>query len=396
MKRLLVALTVLFFALPSYGADVKISDLTEVTSPTTSTAVLPVVDGGVTKKVTIDNILKVGSVTQAWDADLTTLAALASIANVTALAGLTPTDQAVIGWNGTTMTAFTTHSHSDSAAQFYSATASKGTMKMDLTGVSDTILYTVKPIADANTTFSPGKTFTNGKWCSYATATGFTCNEDAPAGSGDITAVGSCTTGSCEAIGNGSTGGGYLRFAEDLDNGTDYIQLKGADDAGTNPSLTLSGSPANTEDLTIALGANDNKVTVSSSTGVTELNISAINLVTTGYIDGGILVTKSTDATITVSGMTGLYINADDDVIAFNLPATPTNKAYCFANLLYARAITVNPDDADYIVHNGITAAAGEEYVSSGARTDQVCVVGIDASYWLVTSERGTWAETSP
>jgi hypothetical protein len=158
----------------------------------------------------------------------------------------------------------------------------------------------------------------------------------------------------------------------------------------------LGASAGNDEDLTMNLDDTANTVVFSSSTGVTKLDFSAMNMVTTGYMDGGILVTKSTDATITVSGMTGFYVNADDDVIAFNLPADPTNKAYCFANLLYARAITVNPDDADYIVHAGTTAAAGEAYVSSGARTDQVCVVGIDTGYWLVTSERGTWAEETP
>ena len=55
MKKLLSTLFALAFALNCYAADVKISDLTEVTSPTTSTAVLPVVDAGATKKVTIDN-----------------------------------------------------------------------------------------------------------------------------------------------------------------------------------------------------------------------------------------------------------------------------------------------------------------------------------------------------
>ena len=125
------------------------------------------------------------------------------------------------------------------------------------------------------------------------------------------------------------------------------------------------------------------------------------NVITTGYFDGGINVRKVTDATVTVATLTpmsGYYVNADDDAIAFNLPADPTNKGYCFANLLYAQAITVNPDDADIIIMDGndASAAAGETIVSSGAKTDAVCVIGIDATYWRVTAKTGTWAEGTP
>jgi hypothetical protein len=55
-----------------------------------------------------------------------------------------------------------------------------------------------------------GKTYTDGKWCSYATATGFTCNEDAPAGSGDVTDVGNCSSGNC--LDGTSDGGTQILF----------------------------------------------------------------------------------------------------------------------------------------------------------------------------------------
>jgi len=60
--------------------------------------------------------------------------------------------------------------------------------------------YTLIKSLDAQTsdiTMVVGQTFTDTKWCSYATSTGLTCNQDAPAGSGDITIVGTCTTGDC-------------------------------------------------------------------------------------------------------------------------------------------------------------------------------------------------------
>lgn len=129
-----------------------------------------------------------------------------------------------------------------------------------------------------------------------------------------------------------------------------------------------------------------------SVSGEVENAPASLNLVTTGYVDAGVLVTKSTDATITVSGMNIFYVNADDDAIAFNLPAAATNKAYCFANALYARAITVNPDDADYIINGTTAGGAGKHIVSTGAKDEMICVVGIDASYWRVTTKVGTWA----
>ena len=125
-------------------------------------------------------------------------------------------------------------------------------------------------------------------------------------------------------------------------------------------------------------------------------SLSTQNVITTGYIDGGILVTKSTAATVTVLGMSGYYVNADDDVIEFDLPADPTNKGYCFANTLYAKAITVDPDNADYIIMDGVAGAAGESVVSTGAADEQLCVIGIDSSYWKVTSKVGTWAQETP
>lgn len=122
----------------------------------------------------------------------------------------------------------------------------------------------------------------------------------------------------------------------------------------------------------------------------------AINLVTTGYSDIGVNVVTSTDAAVTVSGMSRVYINGDDDVITFNLPAVPTNKVFCFGNNSFTNAITVNPDDSDYITLDGITASQGEAVVSSGNKKDWICVIGLDASNWKVTGFAGTWAEEIP
>ena len=93
-------------------------------------------------------------------------------------------------------------------------------------------------------------TLTNTKWCT-TDGTVINCAEDAPAGAGDITAVGSCTSGSCATIGNADTSGGYIDFLEDSDNGTNYVRLK-APDSTADATVTL---PNTTGTLAI-LGAN--------------------------------------------------------------------------------------------------------------------------------------------
>lgn len=150
----------------------------------------------------------------------------------------------------------------------------------------------------------------------------------------------------------------------------------------------------NAEDMVITLASN--AWTFSSTTGVTDISLSALNLATTGTIDGKIIITESSSSPVTVAGMSGFYTNASDSVKTFNLPADPTGRAYCFANTLYARALTINPDDADYILMSGTAGAAGEAIVSTGAATEMVCLVGINTSYWRVTAKDGTWAQESP
>jgi len=71
-------------------ADTKISALPETTNPNGS-VMIPVVEGGVTKKASKTNILKLGSETQAWDSFLDQIAALTD-----------PNADKILYWNNTT------------------------------------------------------------------------------------------------------------------------------------------------------------------------------------------------------------------------------------------------------------------------------------------------------
>jgi hypothetical protein len=129
-------------------------------------------------------------------------------------------------------------------------------------------------------------------------------------------------------------------------------------------------------------------------------SLTSQNMVTTGQIDGRVKVVVATD-TVTIdasaSNQAVYYINGADSARTFNLPAAVAGLAYCFANALYAKALTVDPAAGDQIILAGVAADAGEYVEStSAAATDKICVLAIDTTYWLVTASTGTWAQDTP
>jgi hypothetical protein len=111
-------------------------------------------------------------------------------------------------------------------------------------------------------------------------------------------------------------------------------------------------------------------------------------------------ISNETGDPITVNDYdTGTYFaNQDNDAIEFNLPALPTDLVYCFGNshvtgTPIAKPITLDPDASDYIILDGTAAAAGQIIGSDGDGKDNICVVGLDSSYWKVTGYQGTWTE---
>lgn len=152
-------------------------------------------------------------------------------------------------------------------------------------------------------------------------------------------------------------------------------------------------------DIRLQLPSTDgsDSVVVEDSSGADMATVDSDGNGTFVTSDHGIVVNLSTTATVTVSGNRANYVNNDDDVIEFDLPADPENCFFCFLNR-YAQVITIDPDDADYIILEGTTADAGEAIVSSGAAGEFICLFGLDSEYWfsMESDSASSWAEASP
>jgi hypothetical protein len=146
---------------------------------------------------------------------------------------------------------------------------------------------TISPITGAlgSASLVVGTTFTDAKWCSYATATGFTCKEDAPAGSGDVTDVGNCSSGNCL---DGTSDGGTQILLYDAQGAT---TIAVGDNSGavtlTLPTTTgtLATRGANTFTGTQALA--DQALTFTTgyiAMGADPADAGAIRLPNAGYI----------------------------------------------------------------------------------------------------------------
>jgi hypothetical protein len=160
------------------------------------------------------------------------------------------------------------------------------------------------------------------------------------------------------------------------------------------------------EDLILDLDtATDNEVSFSSSTGVTQVNFSALNLVTTGTILGAVNVVVTTDGSEspTAAQMYGTMFIADHGTATsdttYTLPAAAAGMSACFYdNGAGTGGITIEIDDADVIILNGTALTAGNTIDSpgvagDGANGDFICLMAIDATNWITLGRSGTWVD---
>jgi len=176
---------------------------------------------------------------------------------------------------------------------------------------------------DADATLLLGKTYTDGKWCAYSTTVGLTCNEDAPAGSGDVTGVGDCSAGAC--YDGTSDGGTYVRLYD----GTSAYEMI----TGGVRTFTFASSTANAENLIVTLGANDNTVSLTSSTGgILQLTTPVIGAATGTSLalgatpsTAGVLKLENGAAIGWKDGTEATITHVNDTGLKFNLPITLSN-----------------------------------------------------------------------
>jgi len=163
-------------------------------------------------------------------------------------------------------------------------------------------------------------------------------------------------------------------------------------------AITFTGNSAGyDEDLTINLDDTENTAVVSSSTGVTKLDFSALNLATTGIITGAMNTNSDANgmsaAEMTTAGMYGTMFWATG-AGTWALPGAATGMNFCVYSTT-AAAIVINPDDGDTIVLNGTALSAGDSITSASGAGDFICLLAKDANTWYTLGRSGTWTDTN-
>ncbi len=162
------------------------------------------------------------------------------------------------------------------------------------------------------------------------------------------------------------------------------IEIATAAETNTGTDATRAVSPDGLEDWT----------------GSAQLDTVAADIAipTTGIVAGAILIHEETDAAYTIGTDAageeygGIFINSDDDVITFTLPAAAAGMNVIVANGLDSTAvITIDLDGSDQFIIDGNDEAGGDAMESAGAAGEQVSLVAIDAQYWMVVGMVGTW-----
>lgn len=190
----------------------------------------------------------------------------------------------------------------------------------------------------------------------------------------------------------------FLSGGDGAEDGSVFIQamLDGTErsvfdwDSDTE-ALTL-GDSATGEDLIIDFDSGiANEVKVSSNSGVTEIDISAINFVTTGQLHGGI-ETIADDTSLAATQCYG-SLNKLNGAETVTLPAAVVGMNV----LLYsddATVKTIDPNGTDHIWLNGADNGAGNSIDSPGAVGDYIVLVAFSNNNWYSLGQSGTWIDT--
>lgn len=121
-------------------------------------------------------------------------------------------------------------------------------------------------------------------------------------------------------------------------------------------------------------------------------------LTVSGVIDGLSTVEAVNGKTITVKS--GYYIATGTSNFVVPTPAAAGGNQYCFKQAnAGTSAITVIPVHTSSVqlgkTDNSGYCDADDKLVSGGAATDQLCIVALDATHYMVFSSTGTWTCTA-
>lgn len=196
-----------------------------------------------------------------------------------------------------------------------------------------------------------------------------------------------------------TTTGDVIITGSDLTIGAAGVKITGDGDG----AITFLGlGNGYDEDLTLNLDDTDNTAKFSSSTGVTTMDFSAINLVTTGSITGLVPVTSTTaGVTLTSTQCRGSFIMVTS-AGTVTLPAAAT-AGYGAAVCIYVRdaseTVTVEVDNADKIRLYATALDAGDTIDSPGAAGNFICLIsttdadGSGTDGWITLGSSGTWTD---
>ena len=153
---------------------------------------------------------------------------------------------------------------------------------------------------------------------------------------------------------------------------------------------------ANSEDFVLTAGTN--LWTISSNTGVTDLSFSAINLVTTGTIQGGIVINSDADgmsaAEMTAVGLGGTLFIATGEGTWILPDVAAAGQAVCLMDSGTAHDLILDVTTGSTIRLKGTEQAdaIGITNASGTSTGDFICVVSVAAHKWSTLGMQGTWA----
>lgn len=222
---------------------------------------------------------------------------------------------------------------------------------------------TVEPVAGAlgAATLVLGKTFTDNKWCSYSASTGFTCNENSPAGGGTVTGVGDCASAAC--LDGTSDGGTYVKFYD------------------TEGATTLQGGNI----------AGNITLTLPTTTGTLALDtIKPSDLTITSQAAGDVLYFNGTNW-VRLAKDVGKWLQSGASAVVW---ATPAGSGDFLADGTVPMTGAIVPNAANTLAVGSATAEFSDLYLGDGAiiygQNDQSATLTSSASLWTANNFAST------